>query len=254
MEFGLNLYSVRDLIKTEDGYLNTIKSLKEMGISYVQYSGADFIPERIEKVSNITNIPTILTHVSMDRIINDTFQLMKEHDMFGCKNIGLGAMPQNIIKDKNELFKTIQALDKAGKVMKDTGFKFFYHNHHFEFYKYDGKTILDYIIENTENINITLDTYWVQYGGGDIIDYVRKLKDRIECVHLKDYMITKTEDNKLEPKFAPLGDGNLNFKRIIDEMKKSNVKYFLIEQDNAVDFENPLEQIERSTKYLKSNF
>ena len=162
MEIGLNLYSLRNQIKEEETFLDTMGKLKEMGISFVQYSGADFIPERIKKVSEKTNLPVVLTHVSLDRIINDTDNLMNDHDMFSCKNIGLGAMSQATARNKEELEKTIIQLEKAAKYMKEKGFKFFYHNHHFEFYKYDNKTIFDYIIENAPSINFTLDTYWVQ--------------------------------------------------------------------------------------------
>lgn len=245
------MYSVRDQIKTEESLYNTLEKLKNMGISYIQYSGADFLSERIKKVSNMLDMKVVLTHVSMDRILNDTNALMDEHASFNCYNIGLGAMPQNVIKDKNELYKTIDNLEKAAEIMKKNGFKFFYHNHHMEFLKYDGQTILDYIIENAKHINITLDTYWVQYGGGDIYKTIEKLKDRIECVHLKDYMIHVNDDGKIEPVFAPLGDGNMDFPKICKKMKEANTKYFLIEQDNATSFPCPFEQIGRSVVYAK---
>lgn len=253
MEIGLNLYSIREQIKTEETFYSSMEKLKKMGISFVQYSGADFIPSRIAKVSKELDIPVVLTHVSMDRIISDTEKLMEEHNEFQCKNIGLGAMPLSILKDKNELYKTIDLLNQAGEKMKKNGYKFFYHNHHMEFFKYDGKTIFDYILENAPYINFTLDTYWVQYGGCDIEKTIKKAKNRIDCVHLKDYMIKVNNEGKMEPCFAPLGDGNLDFKNIVCEMKKSNVKYYLIEQDNATEFSCPFEQIARSVEYVKNN-
>lgn len=254
MEIGLNLYSLRNQIKTEEDFRNTMLTLKQIGISFIQYSGADFLPERIKKICDYTDLPCVLTHVPQTRILEDTDALMEEHKLFGCTNIGLGALQQSTAKDKDQLFKTMEELEKVGKYMKDRGFKFFYHNHHFEFYKYSGKTILDYIIEESPDVNITLDTYWVQYGGGDIIDTIRKLKGRIGCVHLKDYMINISDEGKFEPKFAPLGDGNLNFPKIVEEMKKAGTEYFLIEQDNATDLSDPIGQIERSVKYIKENF
>ncbi|MCR5456658.1 MAG: sugar phosphate isomerase/epimerase [Clostridiales bacterium] len=254
MDIGLNLYSLRDQIKEEKSFLKTMDALKEIGISFVQYSGADFIPERIKKVSELTGLPVVLTHVAFDRITGDTDRLIAEHESFSCRNIGLGAMSQGTARNPKELEKTIASLEKAAEYMEKKGFKFFYHNHHFEFFKYEGKTIFEYITENAPHVNFTLDTYWVQYGGADIHKIIEKLNGKIECVHLKDYKIRLNEDNKFEPVFAPLGEGNMNFKTIVPEMKKAGTKYFLIEQDNATEFKHPLEQIEISVKYIKSNF
>jgi len=51
--------------------------------------------------------------------------------------------------------------------------------------------------------------------------------------------------------FAPVGDGTMNFAAIVEKMKKCGTKYFLVEQDNAPDFEDPFAQVERSIKYIK---
>jgi len=90
MQAGLNLFSIRNYLDTEGHFLEAAKALKEMGYSYIQYSGGAFEPERIARVSAATGLPVVLTHVPMNRIVNDTQALMEEHDKFGCKNIGFG--------------------------------------------------------------------------------------------------------------------------------------------------------------------
>lgn len=251
MEAGLNLYSIRNLIKTEEDFLDTAKKLKEMGYTYIQYSGGPYDPEMIKRVSEASGLPVVLTHVPMDRIINDTDKLMEEHAMFGCKNIGLGAMPVDVIVDEAKCKETIAKLNEAGKRMQEKGFKFFYHNHHIEFYKHNGQTVFDYMLENAPYINFTADTYWLQFGGVNVIEYLEKLKGRIECVHLKDYGIFK-KDNWFEPKFTSVGDGTIDFKKIVPKLKEWGVKYFLVEQDNAADLPDTLAPIGRSINYIKT--
>ena len=85
------------------------------------------------------------------------------------------------------------------------------------------------------------------------MEYIKKLKGRIECVHLKDYKIIRGA-KLYDPVFASVGEGNMNFKDIIKACKKAGTKYFIVEQDNAVDFEDPLKEVEKSVKYLKQNF
>ena len=103
-------------------------------------------------------------------------------------------------------------------------------------------------------INFTLDTYWIQYGGNDVVETIKKLKGRIECVHFKDYMIAVNAEGKgFEPRFAPVGDGNINFARALEAAREAGAKYFLVEQDNAALLPDTLGQVERSVKYVAAN-
>lgn len=246
MNFGLNLYSLRSKIKTEEDFLSTAIKLKEMGYSFLQFSGAPFDADMIKRVSEQSEMPVVLTHVPMDRIIEDTDALMEEHSRFGCNRIGLGAMGSKVIIDAGLLKKTVSDLNLAAEKMQKNGFSFYYHNHHSEFFKHGNQTVIDYMIENAPYINFTLDTYWVQYGGASVIEYVEKLKGRIGCVHLKDYLLTEER----VPQYGPIGDGVMNFKAIIPKMLESGTEYFIVEQDNAVDFDDPFEQVKRSINYL----
>ena len=257
MKAGLNLYSLRTLIGTEEGFLKTALALAGMGYDTIQYSGAPYDPERIKSVSKASGLPVVLTHVPMDRIINDTDALMREHESFGCRHIGLGAMNADALSDADKFKQTVEALNRAGKKMADNGFTFCYHHHHFEMYKIDGKTVIDHILDEAPYIHFTADTYWLQYGGADVIKTIEKMAGRIDCLHLKDYRINKRiKENggvSFEPGFAPVGDGVFDFAAIIDAAKKSGTKHFLVEQDDAVNYPDPLGQVKRSIDYIKEN-
>ena len=53
------------------------------------------------RVSQAADLPIVLTHVPLDQILHDTDALMDEHASFGCKNIGLGSIPLDYLKDYN---------------------------------------------------------------------------------------------------------------------------------------------------------
>ena len=255
MNAGLNLFTLRKSITTETDFLNTANSLRDMGYSYLQYSGGPYDADMIARVSKESGLPIVLTHVPMDRILTETDALMEEHARFDCHNIGLGMMPKEVITDEKSCKEKIAELNAAGEKMRKNGFNFFYHHHNFEFLKYNGETVFDYMIENAPYINFTADTYWLQYGGVDICRYLEKLSGRIECVHLKDFgmKVSKDEESgkiKMEPTFAPVGDGTIDFKSAVESAKSSGAKYFLVEQDNAPTFDDPFAQVERSIKYI----
>ena len=257
MKAGLNLYSLRKFIKTEEELLSTANRLKDMGYDYLQFSGVQVNAEWAEILARVceqTQMPVCLTHNPLDRVINDTEKLMEEHAIFGCKNIGIGGLPNPTVVDEKLCKETYDKLNLAAEKMAKNGYKFFYHNHHKEFWKYEnGDTPFDYMLNNTPHINFTVDTYWLQYGGVDVVDFLETLKGRIACVHLKDFKQSyNAETTIMQPRFAPVGDGVMNFKKIVEKMKTLGVQYYFVEQDDAVNYPDPFEQVERSIKYIKT--
>jgi hypothetical protein len=125
MEAGINLYTLRNSIATESDFLATAHKLRDMGYSYLQFSGGTYDPDVIARVSKESGLPFVLTHIPIERIIGDTDALMEEHARFGCKNIGLGAMSGKIIADEDAYKAKIEELDTAGEKMEKNGFKFF---------------------------------------------------------------------------------------------------------------------------------
>ncbi len=252
---GLNLYSIRNLIATEEDFLATAHKLREMGYEYMQFSGAEYDAARIGRVCEASGLPVYLTHMPIDRILNDTDALMAEHESFGCHNIGLGMMPFDILMDEEKFKQTVAALDAAAVKMEKNGFAFFYHHHQFEFMKRNGETLFDYMLKNAPHINFTVDTYWLQYAGVDILATLDKLKGRIGCTHLKDYAIEFVEkDGKKEfkPVFAPVGNGNIDFAPVVRKMLENGAKYIFVEQDNAAKLPDTLGEVEQSIRYIKN--
>lgn len=254
MEFGLNLFSLRNFIQNESDFANTAEKLKKAGYSYLQFSGAPLNSEMIKRVSDKTGMPIRLTHAPMDRILNDPERLMEEHSYFGCDKIGLGMMPIPESKDDSEIKALVDKLNEVGGLFRKNGFTLCYHNHHFEFVKNsDGETWIDYILKNAENIHFTLDTYWVRYGGASVTEVLNKLNGRVDCIHIKDYKIER-DGEEFKPRFAAIGDGNMNFDPIIDTAKKCGAEYFFVEQDDACSYENPFNEVEKSIKFLNKRY
>ena len=257
MKVGLNLFSIRTLIKTEEQFLETAKKLKKMGYDFIQFSGTTYDPEMIKRVSTESGLPVVLTHVALDKILNEPEKLVEEHNSFGCKNIGLGGLNNDIMKDDAVWKETLDKLNVSAEKIAKLGSKFFFHQHHYEAHTFaDGTTTFDYMLKNCPFINFTLDSYWIHYSGYSCVDFADKVKGRMECTHLKDYRIYRkvSEDGKTDfsPRFAPCGNGVLDMPNIIKKWKECGTKYFLVEQDDAVGYPDPLEQVEMSVKYLKS--
>lgn len=253
MQIGAQLFSARNYLKDEAGIDAAFRKAKEAGYECVQYSGApdggDFCPETLKKIIDKYEMPVKLTHIAFERLRDQTQNEIKKHLAIGCKNIGLGMMPRECLFDMDKLNKFIGdvrvIIDKLG----EKGCKFFYHNHHIEFYKLPiGVTVFDYLLAKLPDLNITLDTHWVQRGGADVVDTIKKCAGRLECVHLKDYII----NDKLEPAFAAVGEGNMNWSKILPAFEAAGTRYAFVEQDDALDLGEPFDYLKISRDNLKS--
>ncbi len=253
MKIGAQLYTVRNFIKTKSDLEQTIIKLKDMGYECVQFSGAEYNAEELAELSKKYDMPVVLTHVSIDRICDDTEKIMEEHRLFGCSNIGIGALPMPCHFNEEETLAFIEKIREPIEKLDKAGFKLFYHNHDFDLYRFSGgKKALDLMAEKLPKLNLTLDTFWLQQGGVSVTDYLEKYEGRTECIHLKDMRLLSAEGwNLPEHKFAPIGEGNLNWKQIMSVAEKTGVKYALVEQDDAVDYDDPFAQLASSANYLK---
>ncbi len=251
MKIGAQMYTIREACKTPEGIIESLEKLAKMGVECVQFSGCGPIDwTLLKETCDRLSIEVVITHNPLDRILEDTDNLINEHKLLGCNCIGLGSMPKEIRNDGAEMDKFLDSLEGAIKKITDAGLQFNYHNHAFEFNKVDGKVTMDRIIEryDASQMGITLDTYWLHQGGADIYQWIEKLKGRLSIVHIKDQ---KLEENNKDAKMAPIGYGNMNFPGIMAALKAAGTEYVFIEQDHCYD-EDPFDCLERSFKYLHS--
>ena len=229
MKIGAQLYTLRDYTQTREDFAYSIREIANMGYQTVQLSaiGKEITPQFAKEICEEYSVRIVLTHSDVNRILHDTDALIKEHEQMGCRYIGLGSMPD---KYRNPYWITHFASDflDAAKYIRDAGMLFMYHNHDFEFEKINGSYLMEYLLDGfaPDEMGVTLDTYWVQTAGGDVCQWIDRLKDRIPCVHLKDRAIVQRE-----PVMAPVMEGNMNFPAIMKALEQSCCKYALVEQD-----------------------
>lgn len=143
---------------------------------------------------------------------------------------------------KGTVANLAEILTEMGKKCKAAGLKLLYHNHDFEYKKNDeGIVPIDYLLENTDPkyVNFQMDLYWVTKAEADPVAYFEKYPGRFKSWHVKDM-----DD---EGKFAPVGEGHIDFKRILTEKETSGMAKYFVEQDMTWD-KKPLEVIKISHK------
>lgn len=230
LKLGAQLYTVREYMKTEKDFGETIKKIADIGYKYVQVSGIGSVsPQAVKTITEDNGLKVILTHTSPERIKNETAKVIEEHSLFGCDAIGIGGL-FGVSRTVDGYKKFTDDFKNAFEEIKKSGKVFLYHNHRFEFQKYDGKTGIDILLENTDKdaFKLTFDTYWAQAGGIDPAAFIEEYSDRIFVTHLKD--MTVIDDKSV---MTEVMTGNINFKRILEVSEKANILWHFVEQDET---------------------
>jgi len=230
LKLGAQLYTLREYTKTEEDFAETIKKVSGIGYKYAQVSGigAGISPEFIKKVMQDNGVKVILTHTSLDRIKNETEKVIEEHDIFDCPGIGVGGFGGDRSADGFKKFA--EDIAPAAAKIKAAGKLFLYHNHRFEFERFNGKTGMDILLENSDKsaFKFTFDTYWAQAGGVDPAQFIKDYKDNIFVTHLKDMAVINDKAVMTE-----VLTGNINFERILKVSENNDIIWHFVEQDDV---------------------
>ena len=236
MKIGAQLYTVHQFTQTESDFDSTMKKIADIGYTYVQISGIGPFPaEKVRAICDKYGLKIVITHTRPDRVLNDTENVINEHRIMGADYIGIGGLPEVYKEDIQGINQFIKDFNPPAKKIREAGMKFMYHNHQFEFLKYDGKLIIDHIADGFEKelLGFTLDTYWVQAGGGDPAYYLRKFTGRVDTIHFKDMSLLKVPGQYLQiQKMAEVLEGNLNWPEIFKACEDAGVLYTFVEQDD----------------------
>ena len=180
----------------------------------MQISGIGPIPDdEVLTIMQGEGLEICATHEPSHEVLDEPHKVVERLQRLDCK-LTAYPYPADIDFTNREHVETlVRKLDSSGAVLREAGMQLGYNNHGIEFIQFEGAPVLEYIYANTspENLVGEIDTYWIHYGGGDVVEWVKKLRGRQPFIHLKDYGFTREN----APTWCEIGAGTLPFDRII---------------------------------------
>lgn len=182
MEYGLQLFSVRDV--TETDFKGTLEKVAEMGYRYVEPAGFfGHSAQEVKEMLDQTGLKVSGAHVGWQEISENFAETVAYHKTIGNKNLIIPAAELDT-KEKVEAF--LAMINECQPKLEAEGMVLQYHNHDFEFRpNQDGQIVYDLLVERT-SIPLEIDTYWVYAAGKDPVQLMEQLKDRVSVIHIKD--------------------------------------------------------------------
>ncbi len=237
-EYGLQLYSVRDL--AEKNYKEMMNAVAALGYSTVETAG--FFGHSAEEVNSIieeAGVKLAGTHSSLlDLTEGKIAETIEYHKAIGNTRY---IVPGFDHSTKEKLDEAIAIFNYAYPLLKEAGISLLFHNHSSEFVTvYEGRTVMEILMAETP-IDFEIDTYWSWNAGVDNMTYLREHSDRIKMIHLKDGI-------KGGEGFA-LGEGAVPLPEIIALARELSMD-IVVESETLSP--TGIEEVTRCANYLKS--
>jgi hypothetical protein len=252
---AIQLYTIRDAIA--ENLEKSFEHLAELGFKQIEiygYDGKFFGKTRMEFQSILKNVglEVISSHHTTGIVHNEKGTLLDDWEkaVEDLHFIGSKYMVCSYLFEEERTFenykKLPELLNRSGEITNKAGIDFAYHNHDFEFEKFDDKTIYDFILDNTDSdlVKMELDLYWITKAGLNPLDYFEKYPKRFPLWHVKD-MKAGTKD------FTEIGNGTIDFKTIFEAKEKAGLQYWFLEQDSSD--KDIFESIKISKNYIDNH-
>ncbi|WP_449373413.1 sugar phosphate isomerase/epimerase family protein [Arthrobacter psychrolactophilus] len=257
-KIGVQAMMLKDSF-AEVGAFETLRKVSDLGYNAVEISQ---VPMDEKNVSELERAQTELgmdvasLSVMMEKPVgrpgeslkDDFDKIVNDAKRLDTNLLRIGMLPFGAMTSIDAVVDFAKETNGYAERLAEHGISLYYHNHHIEFAKFDGKYMLDIINENSPAMGLEIDVHWVQRGGLDPVRTLEKYAGNTAMVHLKDYRIGMMPESALGylesgdfvnfmtefknvVQFAEVGEGNLDFPSIVPAAQAAGAQYLLVEQD-----------------------
>ncbi len=254
---GLQLYSLRDIIgKDITGIIEKVAAIGYKEVETYGYSvkggfwGLDaksfsalLKQNGLKSPSGHYDFHGYLAGKSSDELKS----CIEAANALGSDYVTIPWLDSSVRKTADDYKKISNRLNEAGNLCKAAGLKLGYHNHDFEFMKFNGTTGYEIMLTETDKnlVDFEMDLYWVARSGIDPLALFKAHPKRFTMWHIKDM------DKKNNAVNTEIGQGAVNFKPIFAEAKLAGVKHYFVEHEFNYK-PNEMGSIKTSFDYVKN--
>ena len=262
---GVQLYSVRaDMMKDPRGTLEKLASFGYKHVEHANYINRKFYgftAKEFKKILDDLGLTMPSGHTVMGKghwdpvkkEFTDAWKFtVEDAAVVGQQFVISPWLDDSLRKTYDDLLRYMEVFNKSGELCKQSGMKFGYHNHDFEFSQVlNGQVLYDIMLANTDPALVMqqLDIGNLYNGGAKAIDVVKKHRGRFEGMHVKDEILAAGGHEKYESTI--LGKGIVNVKEVIDLGREfGGTIHFIIEQE-SYQGQAPLDAIKDDLAIMK---
>lgn len=243
-QIGIQLYSLREETKTD--FFGTIARVAKAGYHGVEHAGYFGTPAPVLKqFLDDQGLVTAGSHLGFALLDKELDAQLAYCQQIACPAVIVPWVPAELRPDADGWKRVAASFNQFGAACKQHGMKFLYHQHGYEFQKFDGKTGQEILAENTDPalVGFEPDVYWIERNGVDAVQFLLTYGDRSPYIHVKD------AGNRDDWQDTEAGAGVIDMVGVFHEAKKNKAEWYILEQEH---FDRPsMESIAISFKNMQ---
>jgi len=166
---------------------------------------------------------------------------------YGCKRLVFGStsfLARGPFKRMSQIVTTCGVVNETLYTAQEEGFTAGIHNHEREFESFEGRPVMDIMLEHLDpGVFLLVDTYWMRTAGADPAAFLERMGARVPVIHVKDGPCRRGEPN------TAVGRGGMDWPRILGAA--TGAQWFSVEIE-GLDAEDVLRAASESAEYLTS--
>ena len=237
------LYTIRHQITSVAALSHALQQLAEIGYRGVELGGMRILegpqPELsvpdLKRMLDDAGLQCVGTHKRWREIRDHTSHVTEMLHSLECTTVTIPAFDDDF--DRFDPASYTAFATESMPITADlasNGIRLAYHNHAHEFLRFgpDRRNLLDILIDQP-SLAIEIDVYWAAFAGINPEHLIQRLPGRQPLLHCKDLEIVCDDGLPARPVDAPVGEGNLNWTRILEASGAAGTGVWVVEQDEC---------------------
>jgi sugar phosphate isomerase/epimerase len=235
------LYTVReDCARDLEGVLRAVASQGYEGVEFFDLHGHDAATVRgwLDELGLVA----CGRHAGLEALETRLAELAVE-----CATLGTDRVVLSWIEPPASAEAARQMAARLGGIARESarlGLRFGFHNHDGEVRPLDGGESFVEALLAEDDVFLELDLGWAWTAGVDPVALLGRARGRCPLVHVKDFARPQGRE------FRPVGEGSIDYERILPAAVDAGVEWLLVEQDETDG--SALEAAERSLAAVRA--
>ncbi len=232
--YGVQLFMVRrQAVKDLAGILTAIHQIGYTQIELYPIA-YDHSPEELRHMIQDAGLGAVSGHFDYDGL-ETKISYARE---LGLKYMVCPMLPRAQWNSVEGFAEAAKKFNQWGRLAKDAGMTFAFHNHDYEFKPLGSTTGFETLMKDTDPalVKLELDMYWLTQAGQNPLEMLKRYAARARLIHLKDRLpnvpTSYTPDADADH-FTELGKGTIDWPALLKQAKRQGIRYAFVDQDET---------------------
>jgi len=231
---SLQMYTLRDFVKTPEDVRKTYHKVADIGYRYVQPILPAFMTvDKFAAVLKECNLKADSFSYGGADIADKLDEMKRIGDALETKYIRGGSISKDDSYTKESFKRAAADIQKRAAAARKAGMVYLYHFHAYEFVDFGDCNGMEILLNEAPDLQFQPDVHWIAAAGYEPSSALYMFKGRAPYLHMQGYAIHPDPEQKRNicDATVPVGQGALNWKGIVDAGRNMDVELYVAEQD-----------------------